>query len=77
MTMGFSWLCAQPNHKHEKLGPRVAKIVFISYLAHSKGYVVYGKHPNGGMIEIESPNINFLEDEFPSISSNQKGSQVV
>ena len=42
-------------------------MVFISYLKHSKGYVMYDEHPNGGIMEIDSHNIEFLEDEFPSI----------
>jgi len=61
-----------PNHKHEKLGPRATKMVFIRYLAHSKEYVMYGQHSNGGMIEIESRNVDFLDDEFPSIGEIKK-----
>ena len=37
------------THKHEKLGPRATKMVFIRYPPHSKGYVIYGEYPNGGM----------------------------
>jgi len=36
-----------PTHKHEKLGPRATKMLFIRYPTHSKGYVMYRKHPNG------------------------------
>jgi len=61
-----------PTYKHKKLGPRATKMVFIRYLAQSKGYVMYGEHPNGGMIEINSHNINFLEDEFPTIGEVRK-----
>jgi len=56
-----------PTHKHEKLGPRATKMVFIRYPSQSKGYVMYEKHPNGGMTEIDSPNVDFLEDELPTI----------
>jgi len=60
------------THKHEKLGPKATKMVFIRYPAHAKGYVMYGEHPNGGMTEIESRNVDFLEDEFPSIGEIKK-----
>ena len=56
-----------PTNKHEKLGPRATKMVFIWYPKHSKGYVMYGEHPNGGVTEVDSHNVEFLEDEFPSI----------
>ena len=56
-----------PTHKRGKLDPKATKMVFIRYLAHSKGYVMYGERLNGGMIEINSRNVDFLEDEFPSI----------
>jgi len=61
-----------PTHKHEKLGPRAIKMVFIRCPAQSKGYVMYGEHPNGGMREIDSRNVDFLEDEFPTIGEVKK-----
>jgi len=57
-----------PTHKHEKLGPRATKMVFIRYSGHSKEYVMYGEHPSGGMTEVDSRNVEYLEDEFLSIS---------
>ena len=57
-----------PTDKHGKLGPRTTKMVFIRYLEHSKGYVMFGEHPDSGMMKIDSRNVEFLEDEFPSIS---------
>jgi len=61
-----------PTNKHGELGPRAAKMVFIRYPEHSKGYVMYGEHRNGGMKEVDSRNVDFLEDEFPSISEVKK-----
>ena len=57
------------THKHGKLGPGATNMVFIRYLAHYKGYVIYGEYPNSGMTKIESRNVNFLENEFPSTVS--------
>jgi len=42
-----------PTHKHGKLSPKATKIVFIIFLIHSKGYVMYREHFNGGMTEID------------------------
>jgi len=46
------------------LGPRATKMVFVGYIEHSRGYVMYGEHPNGGMIKLDSCIVDFLEDEF-------------
>jgi len=46
-------------HQHEKLGPQATKMVFIRYLEHSKGYVMYGEHPSGGMMKVNCYNVNF------------------
>lgn len=48
-----------------KSGPKANKCVFIRYLEHSKGYMMYGEHTSGGLTEIESRNVDFLEDDFP------------
>ena len=42
-------------------------MVFIRFLGHSKGYVMFDEYPNGGITEVNSPNVNVLKDEFPSV----------
>jgi len=69
---GSAGYVRNPTNKHEKLSPRATKMVFIRYLAQSKGYVMYGEHPNGGMIDIDSCNVDFLEDEFSTIGEIKK-----
>ena len=69
---GLAGYVHNPTHKHDKLGPKATKMVFIRYPEDSLGYVIFGEHPNGGMTEIDSRNVNFLEDELPSIGAIQK-----
>lgn len=47
-------------------------MVFIKYLKHSKGFVMYREHLNGGMTKIKSYNVDFLEDKFTSIAEIKK-----
>ena len=65
--MGSAGFVHNLTHKHGKLGPRAAKMVFIRYPEYTKGYAMYGGQPNGSMTEVDSRNVDFLDDEFPSI----------
>ena len=60
------------SHRHEKLGPRGKKCIFIRYSEHSKGYVLIGEQPNGSVIELESCDVDFIESEFPNIGEVEK-----
>ena len=51
------WGCAayvnNSSHKHEKLGPRGKKSIFIRYSEQSKGYVFIGEQEGGNITEFE------------------------
>ena len=64
------------THKHGKHGPKATNIVFIRYLAHSEGYLMYRENPNGGVTKIDSCNVDFLEDEFSSIGEIKKDAEM-
>jgi len=72
MPMGSAGYVHSLALKHGKLCPRATKLVFTSYPAHWKWYVMYREHYNGGITEMNSHNIDILEDEFPSIWRNLK-----
>lgn len=60
------------SHKHNKLGSRGKKCIFIRYFEHSKGYVFIGENTNGSILEFESCDVIFIENYFPSRDKLQK-----